>query len=186
MIFIDLALHPRRFFERRADSINWAWPLAGFYLFAFGSFFQRFIVEEYRVPYWAIVFVVGWAPSVMLAAVLFIFLVLLWYWPASNVLGTGQPLPKSTRVIGISLLPPGMLLTVSLIVLATAKSNAIAAPYQTIVAVLHGLNALWALALAVLAGKILMRLSMQRTALFALWLTVVVVAFGMLLYAVDN
>lgn len=186
MNLTHLVLRPRRFFEEQSSSINWVWPAAGFYFFSFASFFQQFVVHEYRIPYWLAIFVVAWAPSFTLVIGLFVSLVLLWYWPASKILGAPQPLARSAQVVGVSLLPPGLLFSASLLVLATAKSNGVAAPYRLIVGGLHAAAGLWALALVVQAAAVSNKFTPRKTALFVAWFAVLVAVVGMLAYTIDH
>lgn len=184
MNLVHLALRPRRFFERQPDGINWVWPLAGFYLFAFGSFFQHFVVHEYRMPYWLVVFVVAWAPTFTLVLGFFVLLVLLWYWPASTILGTPQGFARSTKAVGIALLVPGILFSGTLLTLATVKSNGFAAPYQLIVGAVHVTSGLWALALMVVAAMVSNGFTRKTAALFVLWLAALIALLGAFVYAV--
>ena len=183
MNLAHLVLQPRRFFEQPTDSINWAWPLIGFYFFGFANFFQQFVTHEVNMPYWLVVFVVAWAPAVVLAAGFFVLLVLLWYWPASRVLGTTQPLVRSTKIVGASLLPAGVVFTASLLIVASVKANGFAAPYKLIVGALHSAFGLWALGLIVLAATVANRFTTKKIALFVLWLAALVAIAGALAHS---
>lgn len=184
MNLAQLVLQPRRFFERQGEPINRVWPLAGFYVFAFAGFFQQSVAREYRVPYWLVVFVVAWAPALMLMTGLFVLLVLLWYWPASNLLGRPQTLARSTQLVGVCLLPPGLISSVFLLLLATAKSNGAAAPYPLIVAGVQAVSALWGFALVILAAAVRNNFTTKTTVLFVLWLAAPAALVGALAYAV--
>jgi hypothetical protein len=186
MNLAQLVLQPRRFFEEQAESVNWTWPLVGFYFFSFASFFQQFVIHELRMPYWLVVFIVAWAPAATLAICFFGLLVLLWYWPASRVLGTAQSLVRSTKIVGVSLLPAGLLFSVSLLVVASVKGNGVAAPYQLIVGALQSVFGIWALGLIVLAAVVSNKFPPRKTVLFVLWLAGLVVLFGVAVYAVTN
>ena len=175
MNFAHLSLRPRAFFAQSADSLSWVWPLVGFYVFAFASYFQHFLVNGYHMPYWLGLYVVAWVPALTLALGLFVLLVLFWYWPATNILGAGQPFDRSTKIVGISLLVPGAVFLAALFVLATLESNGDALSYRAVVATLHAIVSVWALALIVVGAKVSNKLTARQTALLGLWLVLLLV-----------
>lgn len=178
-----LILRPRVFFDEQGDSLGWLWPLFGLYLFAFATYFQNHVVPGYRVPFFVVVYVMAWFPTLMVAAALFVLLILLWYWPASMLLGAAQGFEQSTKIVGISLLPPATLLCAVLLLLTVLNSNDVDAPYRMIVAAVHTLAGLWALALIVVGASVSNRLNATKTALFAAWPVVLAALCGIFVYA---
>lgn len=179
-----LFLRPRAFFEEQADSLGWAWPLVGFYLFAFATYFQAYVVPGYHMPFWLVLYIVAWVPALMVASGLFVVLVLLWYWPATRVLGGVQSFERSTKTVGVALLPPATLLCAALLVLAILNSNDFAVPYRKVVRAVHSLAGVWALALIVLGAMVCNKFTARKTALFALWLALPIVLLAVIVYVI--
>jgi len=171
-----LAMCPREFFGAHGNSLGWAWPLLGFYLFALALYFQNYLVPGYHVPFYLVIFVFSWFPTLMIAGILFALLVLFWCWPASLVLAEGQDIGESTKVAGMALLVPAIPFGVGLLGLAILNSNDVALPYRAIVVALQAVAGLWALYLVVVGAKVTNGLNARRTALFLGWFVVLVVA----------
>lgn len=186
MNLISLIVRPRIFFAGQADALGWPWPMVGFYLFAFASYFQSFLVPGYHLPFYLVIYVVAWAPALMVAAGLFVFLVLLWRWPAAKVLGEGEGIDRSTKAVGVALLPPAIFFCAVLLVLAVLNSNDFAVPYRTIIVVTRSIAILWALALVVAGAAVANKFTAGKTALFVLWLVLLVVLCGALVYVFAN
>lgn len=184
MKFVDLVLHPHKFFAQPTDSVGWAWPIAGFYLFAFATYFQGHLVPGYHIPFYVVVYIMAWFPTFMVGAALFVLLILFWYWPASMALGKGQGLEQSTKIVGIALLPPAIFFWIVLVVLTVFNSNDLAVPYRAIVATAHSAAGLWALALVVVGATVVNKLTAAKAALFASWLVILLV-LGILVYSIS-
>lgn len=182
---LRLVWRPRAFFAEHGDSLGWVPTIAGFYLFAFATYFQGHLVPGYHIPFYVVVYIMAWFPTLMVAAALFVLLILFWYWPASMVLGKGQGLEQSVKIVGVALLPPAIFLWIVLFVLAVFNSNDLAVPYRAIVATAHSAAGLWALVLIVVGATVVNRLTAAKAALFASWL-VILLALGVLVYAVSN
>lgn len=178
-----LISHPRAFFEAHADSPSWLWAAAGFYLFAFAIYFQNYLVPGYRPPLWFVVYVVAWAPTLLVAAGLFVLLVVLWYWPASRLLGGRQGIERGARIAGLSLLPPGVFFCAALMVLAIMNGNDVAVPYRSLVLGVHSIAGLWALGLIVVGATVSHNFTPRQTALFVLWLVLLAAVIGAVMYA---
>ena len=184
MNLIHLLARPRAFFSEQADSLGWAWPLAGFYLFAFAVYFQNYLVPGYHLPFYLVIYVVAWFPTLMVALGLFVLLVLFWYWPASMALAEGQDIGQSTKIVGIALLIPAMLFSAALLVLAILNSNDVALPYRPVVLTVHIATGLWALELIVVGATVSNRLNARRTMLFVLWLVSLAALAAAILFAI--
>lgn len=160
--------------------MGWLGPILGFYLFAFATYFQSYLVPGYHIPFYLVVYIVAWVPTLMVALGLFVLLVLLWYWPASKLLGRGQDFDQSIRTVGISLLPPAIVLWIVLLALTVLNGNDVAAPYRTIVVAVHSVAGLWAAALIVVGATAANKFTILRTTLFASWLVALIVLIGAL------
>jgi len=167
--FVDFLVCPRMFFSERANSLGWAWPLAGFYLFAFALYFQNYIVPGYHVPFYLVVYVAAWFPTLLVALGLFVLLVLFWYWPASMVLAEGQDIGQSTKVVGTALLAPAIVFAAALLVLAVLNGNDVVLPYRPVILMVHAITGLWAFNLIVMGAMVSNGLSAGRTMLFVFW-----------------
>lgn len=173
---------PRAFFAEQGGSFGWAWPFAGFYLFAFAIYFQAYVVPGYHMPFWLVLYVVAWVPALVVACALFVLLVLLWYWPATRVLGGTQRLEQSAKTVGIALLPPAAVLCIALLALAILNSNDVVMPYRKAVGAAHALAGLWAFVLIVLGAAVSNKFSARKTVLFALWMALLI---GLIVVTVD-
>jgi hypothetical protein len=184
MEFVRLAFRPSAFYRERAETLGWLWPILGFYLFGFATFFQGHLVPGYHIPFYAIVYIMAWFPTLIVVAGLFVLLILFWYWPASMVLGRRQSLELSVKIVGTALLPPAVAFWGVLLVLAVLNGNDVAAPYRAIVAAAHSIAALWAAALIVVGAAVSNRLTSRNATLFALWPVLLVVLLGAIAYAI--
>lgn len=184
MNFVDFLMCPRMFFNERANSLGWAWPLAGFYLFAFALYFQNYIVPGYHVPFYLVVYVAAWFPALMVALGLFVLLVLFWYWPASMVFAEGQDIGQSTKVVGTALLAPAIVFGAALLILAILNGNDVVMPYRPVILTVHAITGLWAFNLIVMGATVSNKLNAGRTMLFVLWFVGLVVLLAGGLFAV--
>lgn len=184
MNFANLLSRPRTFFSEQADSLGWAWPLAGFYLFAFALYFQNYIVPGYHVPFYVVIYIVAWFPALMVALGLFVLLVLFWYWPASMALAEGQDIGQSTKIVGVALLVPAVLFTAALVVLAVLNGNDVALPYRPVILTVHAATGLWALKLIVVGATVTNKLNARRTTLFVIWFVLLVTLAAAVLFAI--
>jgi hypothetical protein len=182
--FANLLARPRAFFSEQADSLGWAWPIAGFYLFAFALYFQNYIVPGYHVPFYVVIYIVAWFPALMVALGLFVLLVLFWYWPASMALAEGQDIGQSTKIVGIALLVPAILFSAALVVLAVLNGNDVSLPYRPVILTVHAATGLWALKLIVVGATVTNKLNARRTALFVLWLVLLAMLAAAVLFAI--
>jgi hypothetical protein len=186
MGLVHLVFHPRAFFREHGESLGWASPLAGFYLFAFAMYFQNYLVPGYHIPFYLVVYVAAWFPTLMVAAGLVIVLVLFWYWPASMALSRESGFARGVKVVGISLLPPAVLFCAVLLVLAVLNSNDVAMSYRAVVIGVHSVAGLWALALITVGAMVANDLTPLKTVLFVLWLVLLFVLLGAVVYAIVN
>lgn len=184
MGLLRLVFRPGTFYRERAETLGWPWPILGFYLFAFATFFQGHVVPGYHIPFYVIVYIMAWFPTLIVAAGLFVLLILFWYWPASRVLGNRQNFEQSVKIVGIALLPPAAAFWTVLLVLAGLNGNEVALPYRTIVAAAHSIAAVWAFALIVVGAMVSNRLTSRNATLFALWPVLLVVLLGAVAYAI--
>lgn len=184
MNFVDFLVCPRMFFSMRANSLGWGWPLAGFYLFAFALYFQNYIVPGYHIPFYLVIYVAAWFPTLMVALGLFVLLVLFWYWPATMVLAEGQDIGQSTKVVGTALLAPAIVFVVALLVLAVLNGNDVMLPYRAVILTVHAITGLWAFNLIAMGAMVSNKLDAGRTMLFVFWFVALVVLIAGGVFAV--
>lgn len=183
MGLVRLVLRPRAFYRERAETLGWLWPILGFYLFAFATFFQSHLVPGYHIPFYVVVYIMAWFPTLLVAAVLFVLLVLFWYWPASRVLGDRWNVAQGVKIVGTALLPPAVAFWAVLLVLAVLNGNDVVAPYRAIVAAAHSAAGLWAAALIIVGATVANRLTSRKAVLFALW-PVSLAVLGVIAYTI--
>lgn len=186
MNLLSLVSRPWAFFEARADSLGWAGSLAGFYLFGFAMYFQNYLVPGYHVPFYFVIYVAAWFPTLMVAIGLFVALVLFWCWPASMVLANESGFERCTKIVGMSLLPPAVLFCAVLLILAVLNSNDVAVPYRAVVLGAHSVAGLWAFALVTVGAAASNKFTARKSALFVLWLIALIVLLVLIVYAMTD